>query len=452
MHREVAPPSSRVPVTPPEHWHPHGESASATLGRRLALGQPECQWAGLAGGWLDRHVDNDGLARLMTPQGWQLLETLPEYDEAMTMRLGERLRDEGLDPALVAAALTQSRLRARARGKFGPFAAGMLFTVDGLEQATRLEVAARHAQRFSAAGIERVADLGCGIGGDAMALAGLDREVLAVELDEATAAVATVNLRHWPDAVVRHEDATRTDLTGVGGAYLDPARRTAGGRRVLDPRQAQPPLSFVVDLAGRLPAVGAKVAPGIRHSLVPEGAEAQWVSVDGDVVEAGLWFGLLAHEGVRRSAVVLRTGPEGSPEVAVVDDRDQPVPEVGAVGGYLYEPDGAVLRAGLVGQVAAAVGGRLVDRTIAFVTTDSRTTTPLARGFQVLDVMPFGLKRLRTYLRDAGVGRLTIKKRGTAVEPEHLRRQLRLSGTGEATIVLTRVAGQQSVLVCRRID
>ncbi len=297
-----------------------------------------------------------------------------------------------------------------------------------------------------------MADLGCGIGGDAMALAGLDREVLAVDLDEATAAVATVNLRHWPDAVVRHEDARHTDLTGVGGAFLDPARRTASGRRVLDPRQAQPPLSFVLDVAERLPAVGAKVAPGIAHSLVPDGVEAQWVSVDGSVVEAGLWFGLLAREGIRRSAVVLTTGPGGSSEVATTDDRDLPVPDVGAVGGYLYEPDGAVLRAGLVGQVAVAVGGRLVDRTIAYVTTDSPTTTPLARGYQVLDVMPFGLKRLRTYLRDSGVGRLTIKKRGTAVEPEQLRRQLRLSGTEEGTIVLTRVAGEQSVLVCRPLD
>ncbi len=396
-------------------------------------------------------MDPAGLAALMTPQGWRLLEALPPYDEEGVPALSERLRAGGIDPALVAAALTQSRLRERARGKFGPFADRMLFTVEGLEQATRLEVAARHAQRFAAAGVERVADLGCGIGGDAMAMAGLDREVLAVERDEVTAAVATVNLRHFEGTQVRHEDATSTDLTGVGGAFLDPARRTASGTRVLDPRQASPPLSFVVDLAGRLPAVGAKVAPGIRHDLVPEGAEAQWVSVDGDVVEAGLWFGLLAREDVRRSAVVLRTGAGGA-EAEVVDDRELQTPEVGAVGGYLHEPDGAVLRAGLVGVVATRVGGRLIDRTIAYVTSDAPASTPLARSYQVLDVLPFGLKRLRTYLRDRRVGSLTIKKRGTAVEPAQLRRQLRLTGTQEATVVLTRVAGQQSVLVVRPME
>ncbi|MFP5345432.1 MAG: THUMP-like domain-containing protein [Actinomycetes bacterium] len=392
-------------------------------------------------------MDAPGLSALLTPAGWALLESLPPYDEATAWSLGERLRAAGHDPGLVAAALTQCRLRARAKAKFGSFADAMLFTAEGLEQATRLDVAARHAQRFKAAGCHRVADLGCGIGGDAMALAGLDLEVLAVDRDEVTASVATVNLRHWPSAVVRREDVRETDLSGLGAAFLDPARRTARGKRVLDPRQAEPPLGFVEEVAARLPAVGAKVAPGIPHELVPAGAEAQWVSVDGDVVEAGLWFGTLAREGVGRSALVLRSGDGAS--AASVDGRDMPVPDVGPVGQYLFEPDGAVIRAGLVGQVAKAVGGRLVDRSIAYVTADHPTRTPLARTYVVDDVLPFGLKALRTYLHDRDVGRLTIKKRGTALQPEQLRRQLRLSGSQEATIVLTRVRGQQSVLVCR---
>jgi hypothetical protein len=391
-------------------------------------------------------VDLTGLSALLTPEGWALLEALPPYREDAAMGLAERLRGDGIDPALVAAALTQSRLRAKARAKFGGFADGMLFTAEGLEQATRLEVAARHAQRYAGAGIDRVADLGSGIGGDAMALAGLEREVLAVERDELTAAVATVNLRHWPDAEVRCEDATSTDLTGVHGVFLDPARRTASGRRVLDPRQASPSWDVVLDLAERVPATGAKVAPGIRHDLVPAGAEAQWVSVEGDVVEAGIWFGPLARAGVGRSALVLRDG-----EATAVDDAGLPRADVGPVGPYLYEPDGAVIRAGLVGHVAAAVDGRLLDRSIAFVTSEHLVHTPLARAFAIEDQLPFGLKALRTRLRDRGVGRVEILKRGSAVDVEQLRRQLRLSGDGEATVVLTRVAGQQTVLLCRRV-
>ena len=126
-------------------------------------------------------MDLAGLATLLTPEGWALLEALPPYDEGAAIRLGEHLRDQGHDPVTVAAALTQSRLRQRGEAKFGAFAAGMLFTPDGLEQATRLEVAARHAQRYVSAGVDRVVDLGCGIGSDAMAFASFEREVVGVD-------------------------------------------------------------------------------------------------------------------------------------------------------------------------------------------------------------------------------------------------------------------------------
>jgi len=399
-------------------------------------------------------VDLTGISGLLTEQGWALLESLPPYDEHEALALGEQLRRQGHDAALVAAALTQSRLRAAGRAKFGPFADGMLFTPTGLEQATRFAVAARHAQRFASAGVQRVADLGCGIGADSMALATFDREVLAVERDEVTAAIATMNLRHWPDAVVRCEDATATDLAGIGGAFVDPARRGETGRRLLDPRAGSPPLSFALELAGRLPAVGLKTAPGIPHHLVPDGAEAQWISVAGEVVEAGLWFGLIARDGVRRAALVLPADGDTSRDPVEVTDVGMPAPAAGPVGSYLYEPDGAVIRAGLVGQVAAVVDGRLLDPTIAYVTADQLVPTPLATPYAIEDVFPFQLKTLRAWLRDRGVGRLTIKKRGTAIEPEQLRRQLRLStswGEGEATIVLTRVSGRQSVLAVRPV-
>ena len=401
-------------------------------------------------------MDTSGISALLTSEGWALLESLPPYEEDAALGLGEALRAAGHAADLVSAALTQSRLRAAGRAKFGPFADGMLFTATGLEQATRFAVAARHAQRFAAAGVQKVADLGCGIGADSMALATFDREVLAVDRDELTAAVATMNLRHWPEAVVRCEDATTTDLAGIGAAFVDPARRTASGKRVLDPRQGSPSLDFVLGLAGRLAAVGMKTAPGIPHAMLPPDAEAQWVSVGGDVVEAALWFGLTAREGIRRAALVLPADgvPDDAAGVEVADpvevtDVDLPVPDVGPVGAVLYEPDGAVIRAGLVGQVAALVGGRLVDPTIAYVTSDHVVRTALATAYAVEDVMPFGLKPLRAALRDRGVGRLTIKKRGTAVEPEVLRRQLRLEGDADATIVLTRVAGRQSVLFVR---
>ncbi len=386
-------------------------------------------------------MDAGALSRLLAPDGWALLSALPPYDESRAMALSSRLHAEGLDPELVAAALTQSRLRAKGRAKFGDFADGMLFTAAGLEQATRLEVAAHHARRYRAAGTTKVADLTCGIGADAMAFAGVGLQVLAVDADEVTAAVATVNLRHFPEAVVRHGDGLATDLSGVDAVYADPARRTSSGARVADPSAYTPPLDAVLVLRARVPALGLKAGPALPHRAVPDDAHAQWVSVDGEVVEAGLWFGPLAPEGPGRSALVLRGGH------AHVVGGGAGRPDVGPVGAYLYEPDGAVIRAGLVQQVAADVHGRLIDPTIAYVTADLLTATPVASVYRVLDEMPFSVKRLRAYLRERGVGRLTVKKRGTAVTPEALRSQLDLRGIAESTVVLTRVAGSQRVLV-----
>ncbi|MCC2335917.1 class I SAM-dependent methyltransferase [Cellulomonas wangsupingiae] len=400
-------------------------------------------------------MDDAGLVKLLRPDGWALLQALPPYDERLALPIAERLQKEGLDPSLVAAALTQSRLRAKARGKLGDFADGMLFTVAGLEQATRLEVAAHHARRYLDAGCTYVADLTCGLGADALALAGVGLRVLATDVDETTAALATVNLRAFPEVEIRMGDGLALDLVaeGVDGVYADPARRTGTGRRVFDPRAYSPPLDEVLAVRDTVPALGLKLGPGLAHRDLPVDADAQWVSADGEVVELGLWFGPLAPDGPGRSALVLRDGaahtlrahPDG------VDDA----PPVGPVGGYLYEPDGAVIRAGLVGTVAHRVRGRLVDPTIAYVTSDAladRTAWyPYATAYRVLDELPFGLKRLRTYLRERGVGRLTIKKRGTAVVPETLRRQLDLRGGAEGTVVLTRVAGQQRVLVVEPI-
>src|SRR5699024_11026611 len=157
-------------------------------------------------------MDAAQLAPLLQPAGWELLNKLPPYDPEHALALASGLRERGVDPDLVSALLTQSRLRARAQAKFGPFAAEMLFTPAGLEQATRLTVGAHHAGRYAAAGVTRVADLGCGIGADAMALSGLGVPVLAVDRDETTAALATVNLRQFATAVVQHADAFAVDL------------------------------------------------------------------------------------------------------------------------------------------------------------------------------------------------------------------------------------------------
>lgn len=389
-------------------------------------------------------MDLAALAALRSAEGRAVLTAAGRYGDTGPLAVGERLRRE--HPAdLVAAAMTQMRLRERARGKFGADAAQLLFTADGLEQATRAEVAARHAQRLAGTGARRVVDLGCGLGADTLALARAGLHVTAVDRDPVAVALTAANaaaLGLGERVTTRCADVAQMDRSAYDAVFCDPARRRAG-RRTLAPDDWSPPWSFVAALLAEPRPAGVKVAPGIAHDLVPGGVEAEWVSVGGDVVEATLWAGAAAT-GVRRRATVLPAA------ASLTGSGAEPAPPVREPGGYLYEPDGAVIRAGLVAAVAAEVDGGLLDPTIAYVTADRLVGTPFAAAYEVLDGLPFGLKRLRSALRERGVGDVVVKKRGSAVEPEDLRRRLRLPGGGQRlTVVLTRRAGRPWVLLVR---
>ncbi|GHB44277.1 methyltransferase [Streptomyces viridiviolaceus] len=380
------------------------------------------------------------LDALLTPEGRDLLDAVRGTDPAQELAVATRLRRE--HPAeLVSAALGQARLRQRAVAKFGAEDAGrMFFTPNGVEQSTRASVAAYRARRLTDLGVTSVADLCCGIGGDAIALARAGIRVLAVDRDPATVAAARANA----DALglgdlieVREADVTEVDTGGYDAVFVDPARR--GGRgRIFDPEAYSPPLSWAVEAARTASRAAAlKIAPGIPHEAVPADAEAEWISDGGDVKEAVLWFGT-APGAVRAT---LLPGPR------TLLSRGLPDPEVRTPGRYLYEPDGAVIRAHLVAEVAERVGGGLLDATIAYVTADELLPTPYATAYEITDLMPFNVKRLKALLRERQVGTLTVKKRGSAVEPEELRRKVKPQGPHSATVFLTRVAGAPTMLI-----
>jgi SAM-dependent methyltransferase len=390
-------------------------------------------------------VDLETLAWLQTDAGRTLLEgaTHAWVDHGGDpVRAATAVRRLEPEPARAAAATTQVQLRARAVAKFGDLAPRMFFTPDALEQATRFRVAEHRAARLAAARPASVIDLGCGIGGDLLAFARAGLTAAGVDLDPLRVAVAQANLDALglPGAV-QVADATTLDVRGFGAVFADPARRGARGR-VFDAEGWTPPWPFVLELLTGTAVV--KVAPGIPHGMLPADVEAEWVSDGGEVKEAALWSPRLAT--VRRRATVIGTGGLASltEEDDPYDGQPRPVREVGA---FLYEPDGAVIRAGLVTAVAAGVGGGLVDEHIAYVTGDAAFQSPFARSYRVLEELPYREKQLKAALRERRIGRLAIKKRGVDVVPEQLRKRLALSGDEEGTLVLTRVAGAGTALL-----
>nr|WP_197972855.1 MULTISPECIES: methyltransferase domain-containing protein [Streptomyces] len=379
------------------------------------------------------------LAPLLTPEGRALLDEVRGTDPTQELAVATRLRRD--HPAdLVSAALGQARLRQRAVAKFGAAdAERMYFTPNGVEQSTRASVATYRARRFGELGVTSVADLCCGIGGDAIALARAGIRVLAVDRDPLTAAAARANAEALGLAgliEVREADVTEVDVSAYDAVFVDPARR--GGRgRIFDPEAYSPPLSWAVRVATTAPHAALKVAPGIPHEAVPDAAEAEWISDGGEVKEAVLWFG--TEPGLVRATLL--PGPR------TLRSRGLPNPAVRPVGRFLYEPDGAVIRAHLVAEVAVELDGGLIDGTIAYVTADELRPTPYASAYEITDQLAFSVKKLKALLREREVGILTVKKRGSAVEPEELRKKVKPQGPNSATVFLTRVAGAPTMLI-----
>ncbi|WP_009883902.1 class I SAM-dependent methyltransferase [Brevibacterium aurantiacum] len=363
------------------------------------------------------------------------IEDLPADELARS----SALRKEGYSAEVTAGLLTQAQLRKDAVKKLGPFAEDMLFTRDGLAQATRLPVAAHHARRLlgegkdtggdaddtgeSADSAPTIADLGCGIGADSFAFAGMGAQVTAVDADEVTAAIASFNLRHLANASVEHARAEDIDTTDFDALWFDPARRTVGKgsksgstARIFDPEDFSPSLSWVIDKAIAAKAAGVKLGPALDHSLIPDEAEAQWVSHAGEVVEVCLYFGT-ARQRPGRSALVM------GDRTLLVHEDDLPAEDeegVGELGQYLLEPDGAIVRAGLV--------------------------TALCGPLQARRVHP-KIPSLRKALISRGIGKVVIKKRGADIVPDQVRRQLKLPAGDKATLVFTRLGDRHVVLL-----
>ena len=315
----------------------------------------------------------------------------------------------------------------------------MLFTRDGLEQATAEHVARHRARRFAAnvpAG--PVLDLCCGIGGDLMALAAAMPQVIGVDRDETHALIARHNasVAGAPaDTVVA--DVTQLRLAPAGAVFVDPARRTASGRG-----GSQPPLDWCTSLP--VDRVAIKAAPGIDVATVPGGWEVEFVAVGRDLKEAVLWSPAWATAA--RRATLLSPGADAGVDL-VADPAAAPAP-VRPPGRFLLDPSPAVTRAGAVADLAAALSAWQIDRQIAFLSADEPMRTPFGRLLTIESSLPFGVKALAAELRRLDVGAVDLRRRGLAGDVDDLRRRLRPAGSRRATVVLTRVVNKPWAFVC----
>lgn len=375
------------------------------------------------------------------PRILALLSSLPEYREQDVFSVSAKLRAEGNSPEIISAALTQARLRQQARSKFGDRAEAMLFTADGLEQASRPDAAQHHAAIFQSADITALREVGCGIGADTLAFAQAGLAVNARELEADRVDIARHNLAGFPHVTIKLADGL-ADIN-EDGLWADPARRNAKGR-INNPEEWGPPLSSVLDAARQVRVSGIKVAPGIDFEHLPSDATVEWLSSSGDLVEAIIWLGL--GEPARRAVLLgqetLTVPGDPSEPSAMIDPRK--------LGAYIYEPDPAVIRAGGIAQLCAEYDLAPVASGIAYLTGDTLIESPFLTGFAVEAVFPMQEKKLARELKARDIGALEIKKRGVDVTPEALRTRLKLKGSRSATLILTPLLeGRRAVLTAR---
>jgi SAM-dependent methyltransferase len=417
---------------------------------------------------------------LLTGDGQALLAEAMASDlsEAAQLRELTRLR-RCSTPDRAAAAYEIALLRRRAAAKFS-CAASMYFTREALEQASGETIATYRVERYRPYGA--VADLACGIGGDALALARV-AQVTAVDRDPLRLAMAAANARACGVAervTFAEADLEQAPPPDAEAIFFDPARRS-GGRRVFALKDYRPPVGLVRRWLNSIPAIGVKVAPGVADEELAalgdpssgsgQRHEVEFISVDGELKEAVLWFGPFAAPGRRATVLVNDERRKGTIYRAPTNDErptagdmmhhvsritrqysmlnaHYSIPPLPPPAGYLYEPDPAIIRAHLVTVLAEQIGAAQLDREIAYLTAERAVATPFARCWRVIEWLPFGLKRLRARLRALDAGAVTVKKRGSPLDTDTLARRLSSDGTRPLVVVLTKVSGQPAALIC----
>jgi hypothetical protein len=326
----------------------------------------------------------------------------------------------------------------------------MYFTREALEQASAYEVSAYRAERYRP--YDFIADLGCSIGGDTLALAGA-APVLGLDIDPLRLAMAGANLCAASGVNPFRSDRnlfiladltaslpfSPSSLPSSSALFFDPARRSAH-RRAFSVHDYHPPLSIIREWLPFFPALGVKISPGVDlDELSTYEAEIEFISLRGELKEAVLWFGPLRTTARRAT---LLPGPHTliEPDGLQIVDLSEPL-------AYVYEPDAAILRASLVRTLAGHLAAGQLDPEIAYLTAEKKTPTPFARVWAVEDWFPFSLKRLRAYLRQRGIGHVTVKKRGSPITPDQLIHDLRLKGDLERVVFLTQLRGRPVVII-----
>lgn len=357
------------------------------------------------------------------------------------LRLQQTLRSE-FPPDVVRAALTLCELRKKGKDKFSR-AERMWFDRKGLEQATPEVVAVYKSQRFKNSP-SAVLDLCSGIGSDSLAIANTGQDVVAVDLSIAASKRLTLNADVY--GVKERIQTLNQDVRNVDvkehWIHIDPDRR-ASGKRVIRLEDYEPPLEFMQSLTEASPAGAIKLSPASNFGGKFFDCEIELISLNGECKEATVWFGDAAGEYDWRATLL----PSGA---TITGNPAEFYPEVGDLGLWIYDPDPAVVRAGLVDALTSQLQLQRLDDAEEYLTSATLIESPFVSAFEVQAELPNQLKEIKKYFREHPVGELEIKCRHVPTNADQLRKKIPLNGTGKATLIIARLQGKARAIVASR--
>jgi THUMP domain-like/Methyltransferase domain len=382
---------------------------------------------------------------LLEPAGQRLLDAATALvpTPATLLQCTDKLRKH-FPTDLVPLALEQVLLRQKAKAKFDQ-AERMYFTRELLEMATSERVARHRAIRFAKYRI--VLDLCCGLGGDALALAHAGCKVIAWDSDPMAVMLCRENARfHNLDITVEKRDAIKEDFPQHDATFIDPARRHDGRRHVSISEYLPAPAELIARLSADHP-LAIKLAPGVRvEEAEALRGELEFVSLDGELKEAVLWHGELQSCSRRASVITQKTTH------TLLSTSRIGLADLGVIGAFLFDPDPAVVRAGLVPVLAETIHAKQTDGLVQMLTTEDVVESPFVTTYRVMEVLPVDVKKINAACAARGIGRITLVNRGSLAEMNDVQKKLKLKGGHHAHLILTRQLGQQVAVLAERLE
>jgi len=383
----------------------------------------------------------------------------------------QRTRARLGSPELASAVWRLALARRKGRTKFAD-ADRLWLDLVAVEQATAPAVALWKASRLvSAAGGSYgsrptvILDLCCGVGSDALALAQVGANLVALDRDAGMIQRVTWNARvRGVDKYLRGVvgNAAHPPCRLIGGwLHVDPDRRPGQDHRRARQRRAvtiagyQPGPDVLERLIERTQGGAVKFSPADDWPDFAARLEARGIAVEVEVIswmreckEATLWYGAAAEvAGARRRATALPSGRTWTDCDArrVADGTlwpSSPSRESCPRGAFLFDPDPCLERAGLLDGFARAWGLTRLEPALGcdwlMIHGDEAETMERDRLaslnswgglYRVESEGPADLKFWRARLREMGVGRVVVKTQRWPEPAEAVQRRLTWDAT-----------------------